>query len=49
MQQLLQNLSAKIYKLDIIKSNIENEKGNVTSFLIMGKNILQPEFGKINI
>ena len=39
-------LSAQIYKLDIIASNIENEKGNVTRFLIMGKNILQPEFGK---
>ena len=39
-------LSAEIYKLDIVKSNIENEKGNVTRFLIMGKNILQPEFGK---
>ena len=39
-------LSANIYKLDVIASNIENEKGNVTRFLIMGKNILQPEFGK---
>ena len=39
-------LSADIYKLDIIASNIENEKGNVTRFLIMGKNILQPELGK---
>ena len=38
-------LSAEIYKLDIISSNIENEKGNVTRFLIMGKNILQPELG----
>ena len=39
-------MSAEIYKLDIISSNIENEKGNVTRFLIMGKNVLQPEFGK---
>ena len=39
-------LSAEIYKLDIVKSNIENEKGNVTRFLIMGKTVLQPEFGK---
>ena len=39
-------LSADIYKLDIIASNIENEKGNVTRFLIMGKNILQPKLGK---
>ena len=37
-------LSAKTYNLEIIKSNIENEKGNLTRFLIMGKNILQPEF-----
>jgi len=41
-------LSAEIYKLDIIASNIENEKGNVTRFLIMGKNVSQPEFGKDN-
>ena len=41
-------LSAEIYKLDVVASNIENEKGNVTRFLIMGKNILQPEFGKDN-
>ena len=39
-------LSAKIYKLDIIKSNIENEKGNTTRFLIMGKSVQQPEFKK---
>jgi prephenate dehydratase len=37
-------LSAKTYNLEIIKKNIENEKGNLTRFLIMGKNILQPEF-----
>jgi len=41
-------LSAEIYKLDVIASNIENEKGNVTRFLIMGKNVFQPEFGKDN-
>ncbi len=40
------SLSAKTYNLEIIKKNIENEKGNYTRFLIMGKNILQPEFGK---
>ena len=39
-------LSAKIYNLKIISSNIENETGNTTRFLVMGKNILQPEFGK---
>ena len=39
-------LSAKIYKLKILEKNIEDEKGNVTRFLIMGKNITQPEFNK---
>ena len=38
------SLSAKTYNLEIIKKNIENEKGNLTRFLIMGKNISQPEF-----
>ena len=38
-------LSAKTYGLEIIENNIENEKGNLTRFLIMGKNISQPEFG----
>ena len=37
-------LSAKIYKLKILKKNIEDEKGNVTRFLIMGKNVQQPEY-----
>jgi len=35
--------SAKIYNLDIIASNIEDEKGNVTRFLLMGKSVRQPE------
>ena len=35
-------LSAKIYNLDILASNIEDEKENATRFLIMGKPILQP-------
>ena len=39
-------LSAKIYKLEIIDTNIENEKGNTTRFLIMGKSIRQPDFNK---
>ena len=43
------SLSATTYNLEIIKKNIENEKGNLTRFLIMGKNILQPEFGKKKI
>ena len=38
------SLSAKTYNLEIIKKNIENEKGNLTRFLVMGKDILQPEF-----
>ena len=39
------SLSAQIYGLEVIKKNIENESGNLTRFLVMGKNILQPEFG----
>ena len=39
-------LSAKIYKLKILKENIEDEKGNVTRFLIMGKNVQQPVYKK---
>ena len=39
-------LSAQIYKLKILKKNIEDEKGNVTRFLIMGKKVQQPEFQK---
>ena len=39
------SLSAKTYGLEIIKNNIENEKGNLTRFLVMGKKISQPEFG----
>jgi prephenate dehydratase len=38
------SLSAEIYGLEILKKNIENESGNLTRFLIMGKNISQPEF-----
>ncbi len=39
-------LSAKIYNLKILKENVEDEKGNVTRFLIMGKKVQQPEFEK---
>ena len=39
-------LSAKIYNLKILKKNIEDEEGNVTRFLIMGKNINQPDYQK---
>ena len=38
------SLSAKIYKLKILAPKIENESGNTTRFLIMGKEVLQPEF-----
>ncbi len=38
------SLSAKIYGLEVVKKNIENESGNLTRFLVMGKNISQPEF-----
>ena len=37
-------LSAQIYNLDILKENIQDEKNNVTRFLLMGKEIYQPEF-----
>ena len=40
------SLSAKTYNLEIVKNNIENEKGNLTRFLVMGKNISQPEFSR---
>jgi len=39
------SLSAKTYNLEILKKNIENDNGNLTRFLIMGKNISQPEYG----
>ncbi|WP_075485003.1 prephenate dehydratase domain-containing protein [Candidatus Pelagibacter communis] len=38
------SLSAEIYGLEVIEKNIENESGNLTRFLVMGKNISQPEF-----
>ena len=41
-------LAAKIYNLKIIKSNIEDNIGNVTRFLIMGKNAIHPEFKNKN-
>ena len=41
-------LSAEIYGLEVIKKNIENEKGNLTRFLVMGKDISQPEFSNKN-
>ena len=40
------DLSAKMYNLKILQKNIEDDTGNVTRFLIMGKNIEQPEYDK---
>ena len=40
------SLSAKIYKLKILVPNIEDEKGNATRFLVMGKEVYQPDFGE---
>jgi len=37
-------LAARIYDLKILKKNIEDNKGNVTRFLIMGKKASHPEF-----
>ena len=37
-------LAAKIYDLKILKSNIEDEPGNVTRFLVMSKEPRHPEF-----
>ena len=37
-------LSADIYNLKILDSNIQDEKENVTRFLVMQKDIFQPEF-----
>ena len=36
-------LAAKIYDLQILKSNIEDEPGNVTRFLIMGRDSVHPD------
>ena len=41
-------LAAKIYKLKILKSNVEDEAGNVTRFFIMGKKINHPELKNKN-
>ena len=36
-------LSAKIYNLEILEENVQDDKDNFTRFLIMGKEITQPE------
>ena len=40
------SLAAKIYNLDILASNIEDESGNITRFLVMGKNAHHPNLLK---
>ncbi len=37
------SLSANIYGLEILKEKIQDDKNNVTRFLLMGKEIYQPE------
>ena len=37
------NLAAKIYNLEILASNVEDEPGNVTRFFIMGSDTKHPE------
>ena len=37
------NLSAEIYDLEIIEKDIQDNKENFTRFLLMGKDIIQPE------
>ena len=39
-------LSAKIYDLKILMKNIEDETQNTTRFVIMSKNVNQPEYDK---
>ena len=43
---LASELAAKIYDLEILKSHIEDEAGNVTRFLVMGKESKHPEYKK---
>jgi len=38
--------SAKIYNLEVLASNIQDEKDNVTRFLLMGKKLMQAELKK---
>ena len=42
-------LSGEIYKLKLLMKNIADDKINVTIFLIMGKNISQPQYEKNKI
>ena len=38
------SLSAEIYGLKILKENVQDDKDNVTRFLLLGKDIFQPDF-----
>ena len=40
-------LSSEIYNLEVLDTNVQDEKENVTRFLIMQKDIFQPEFKNI--
>ena len=40
------NLNAKIYNLKVFDSNIQDDKENVTRFLLMQKDITQPDLAK---
>ena len=39
-------LSSDIYNLEVIRPDIQDEKENVTRFLIMGKEVIEPEYKK---
>ena len=41
-------LSAEIYNLKILQENIQDDKDNVTRFLLFGKDIFQPDFSDDN-
>ena len=45
-QRIASTLAAKIYNLEVLKHNIEDDKKNVTRFLFMGKKIEHPEYKK---
>ena len=38
------SLSAEIYGLKILRENVQDDKDNVTRFLLLGKDIFQPDF-----
>ena len=42
------SLSAEIYGLKILKENVQDDKDNVTRFLLLGKDIFQPDFSDDN-